>query len=192
MSVDLSEFKVTTPVFRASYVALAEPKAFDDQKPQWTIDMLFDKSADISSLKKVIEKAAVQKFGADRKKWPKFKHPLFRDGDDERGDDAAYENVIFVKAKNKKRRPALFDRANEKLIDANDIYSGCYCRAKLLAYAYNHKTYGAGVGFSLLAVQFVKDGEPLGGGGADEGFDSIEDDGFETGAEDTDDNNLGF
>lgn len=45
-------------------------------------------------------------------------------------------------------------------MDPSEVYSGCYMRATLTAYAYD-KGGGKGVSFGLQNLMKVKDGEPL-------------------------------
>jgi hypothetical protein len=45
-------------------------------------------------------------------------------------------------------------------MDKADLYSGCYLRATVTAYAYTHGG-NKGVSFSLQNLQKVRDGEPL-------------------------------
>ena len=47
------------------------------------------------------------------------------------------------------------------------MYSGCYVYAVVNAFTWENKEKGKGISFGLSMAQFVKDGENLGGGGAD-------------------------
>lgn len=70
------------------------------------------------------------------------------------------------------RKPTLIDAGRQEILDANQLYSGCYVKVNLNAYAFNMST-NKGVTFGLNAVQFIKDGESLGGAGqinVDEAF----------------------
>lgn len=58
------------------------------------------------------------------------------------------------------------DGSEIESIQAGKIYGGCYCRFILTAYAWDNIG-GKGVSFSLDAVQFLEDGERIGGGRVD-------------------------
>ena len=63
-------------------------------------------------------------------------------------------------------------------MEPEEIYSGCYVRASINAYAFNIQG-NSGVSFGLNNIQKVRDGEPLGGGGSkaeDDFDDDFEDD----------------
>jgi hypothetical protein len=99
--MDIELKKCLTPEFRVSFPAVFQPKAFQGQDPKYSVTMLFDKATDLAPLKKIVRAAASETWGPDPKKWPKFKHPVFRDGDADKPDVAGYENTIFAVAKSK-------------------------------------------------------------------------------------------
>ena len=75
-----------------------------------------------------------------------------------------------------KQRPGVNqkrERINEE--DENGFYAGCYCRAELIAFAYD--TAGnVGVSFALQNVQKTRDGEAFSGKrAAEDVFDEVED-----------------
>lgn len=148
--------KVLTPTFRASFVNVFEPSAFDDDdEAKYSITMLFDKEADLSKLKALAKEAAA-------KKWPqgvpKNLRSPFRDGA-EKPDFDGYEGMIFVIAKSKDK-PGVVDQKVEPIVDQSEFYSGCFARATVTAYGYDYKG-NKGVAFGLVNVQKVKDGEPF-------------------------------
>ena len=61
--------------------------------------------------------------------------------------------------------------------DDNKLYPGCYVNVVITLWAQNNK-FGKRINANLLAVQFVKDGNPFGEARVDVGsiFDDIEDD----------------
>ncbi len=172
--VDIAAQKCVTPEFRVSFPYVFKPTSFKNQEPKFSVTMLFDKDTDLTGVKKIVRAAAAAEFGADPKKWPKFKHPVFRDGDSEKPDVAGYENTIFAVAKNK-TQPGLVDPRRQPILNERDFYAGCYARAEIIAYAYDNE-FGKGIGLSLQNIQKLRDGEKLGGRkNAEDVFDEVAD-----------------
>ncbi len=171
---DLESKKVVTPTFRVSFPYIFKPSAFKDQEPKYSLTMLFDKKTDLSPLKKIMKAAAVEKWGIDQKKWPKFKHPVFRDGDADKPDTQGYENTIFTTAKSK-TQPGLVDQRLQPILNERDFYAGCFARAEIIAYAYDQAG-NKGIGFSLQNIQKTAEGDRLGGRkDAADVFEAVED-----------------
>lgn len=173
--------KCLTPIFRLSFPALFTPKSIDGkQEAKYQATMLFEKSVDLSkpadkqrtSLKHAAYNAAVEKWGADKAKWPKNLRMPFRDGDEKEFE--GYPGNIFVYASSKKQ-PGIVDQGLRKILNEQDIYAGCYCRAEVIAFAYDTSG-NRGVSFSLQNIQKVKDGTPFSGRkDASEVFEAVED-----------------
>lgn len=173
-SAAIEKKKVVTPKFRVSFPAIIKPKAFENQEPKYSVVMLFDKATDLAGMKLAASNAATEKWGPDRKDWPKFRYPTFRDGDDERAHVQGYANTIFVTASSK-NQPGLVDNALCPILAEADFYAGCYARAELIAFAYD-KAGNKGVGFSLQNLQKLGDGEKFSGRkDASAVFDKVED-----------------
>lgn len=152
---------VVTPMFRASFPHVFKPHAFDDkQKAKYSVVMLFDKTHDITALKKAAHAATVEKWGADKTKWPKTLRTPFRDGN-EKSDLAGYKDTIFVSASTE-RKPGLIDRNKVEITIEEDFYGGCYARAEVVAFAYDNMG-NKGVSFALNNIQKVKDGDAFSG-----------------------------
>lgn len=152
--------KVITPKFRLSFPELFEAKAFEDQTAKFSIQMLFDKKADLTPLKNVVKKAAKEKWGDNP---PKGLMLPFKDGNEKELD--GYENTIVVGAASK-FKPQVVDQKLEPILAENDIYAGCYARAAIAAYAWEYKNKQGkvmkrGVSFNLESVQKLADGEPF-------------------------------
>lgn len=166
--------KVTTGLVRFCYAHVFEPTAMNEgDAPKYNICILIPKTdtATVEKIKKAIETA--KQLGkatiADKNgKIPaSLKTPL-RDGDDERGDDPAFEGMYFINA-NSNRKPGIVDRDLNPIIDREEFYSGCWGRASINFYAYNVNSKGIAAGLNNL--QKLKDGEPLSGGStAEEDF----------------------
>ena len=159
--------KVVTGKVRFSYANVFEPKALNEgDTPKYSVCLLIPKSdtKTVEKIKKAIEAAKVagKAVLADKNgKIPStVKNPL-RDGDDERGDDPAFEGMYFINA-NSHRKPSIVDKDLEPIMSQEEFYSGCYGRASLNFYAYNVQSKGIAAGLNNL--QKIEEGEPLAGG----------------------------
>jgi len=94
------------------------------------------------------------------------------------GEDIGYEGYAghwSIKAANAKR-PLCIDRDKSPVTEDDGVfYAGCYVNAIIEIWAQDNG-YGKRINASLLGIQFVRDGEPLGGGaGASlNDFDAVE------------------
>lgn len=162
---------VLTPNFRVSYPNVFKAKKNDlNGKDEYSIVALFPKGADLSKLKEAAKKAAVDKFGADQTKWPKNMRSPFRDQAERAKTDeatnkeilpAGYEKGAFFLNLKSAQKPGLVNQSMEDIVEVSEFYAGCWARATINAYAYNHKG-NAGIAFGLGNIQKVKDGDPLG------------------------------
>ena len=160
----MSETKVVTPEFIASYLHVFEKQKFDgqsDDEARYSVQMVFPKGTDLSVLKDAANTAMKDKFGHDKEKWPKKMQSPFRDGNEERDGEGIYEDAVYVNCRSK-RQPGVVDEAVQQIINPDDFWSGCIAKAQVQAFAYSHSG-NNGVAFSLLLIQKVKDGERLGG-----------------------------
>lgn len=176
---ELTTKVVTGKGIRFSYAHVFEPVAIEEgQQKKYSVSLIIPKS-DKETLKKVeqaIKNAAeigkASKFGG---KLPaNLKTPL-RDGDEERPDDDAYENAMFITA-NTTTKPGVVDADLNPIIDPDEFYSGCYGRASVNFYAFNVSG-NKGVAAGLNNLQKLEDGERLSGGSsAADDFGSEDDD----------------
>lgn len=167
--------KVTTGKVRLSYAHLFEPHAIEGNDPKYSVSVLIPKT-DTETLKAIKEAVAEAKelgkgkFGG--KVPANLKTPL-RDGDEERPDDEAYVGCYFLNASSK-NKPGVVDLSVQPILDATEVYSGCYGRLTLNFYAYSASG-NKGIAAGLGNVQKLADGEPLGGfTRAEDDFDSVE------------------
>lgn len=134
-------------------------------------------------------KVATEQWGEKAAEWIKsgiIKTP-FLDGDGPQGVSkksgerhAGYEGHRFIRTgANEDRKPKLFDKKLNPVGDADVLYPGCFVNAVVNMYAWEHPKNGKGLSLGLNLVQFAKDGDRLGGGGAnaDDFFTAIEDEG---------------
>lgn len=170
----MNSTKVITGKVRFCYINVFEPVAMNDgDVPKYSICILIPKNdtKTVESIRQAIEAAKLDgksKLADKTGKIPAtIKTPL-RDGDEERGDDPAFENCYFINA-NTTRKPAIVDRELNPIMQREDFYSGCYGRASINFYAFNVQSKGIAVGLNNL--QKLEDGEPLtGGASAEEDF----------------------
>ena len=157
------ETKVTTGKIRLSYAHIFEPHAMEGQEPKYSVSIIIPKS-DKETLKAIKEATDLAKKNGSSKwngKTPaNLKTPL-RDGDEERPDDEAYAGCYFLNASSK-NKPGIVDQNVQPIMDATEVYSGCYARVTLNFYAYNASG-NKGIAAGLGNIQKLEDGEPLGG-----------------------------
>lgn len=166
--------KVVTGKVRFCYTNVFEPVAMNEgDTPKYSICILIPKSdtKTLSAINKAIEAAKVEgkaKLADKNGKIPStIKTPL-RDGDEERGDDPAFADMMFINA-NSNRKPVIVDKALNPIMEKDEFYSGCYGRASLNFYAFNVQSKGIAAG--LQNLQKLEDGEMLAGGStAEEDF----------------------
>lgn len=177
--------KVKLDNVRLSYANLLVPRPpGKNQEPVYSVTLIIPKNTKdgkraIGLLRKAQEAAAQEgqeKFG---KNFAKKYKDLVRDADTHPDTDLdknpEYEDSYTVNTKNS-RKPRVVDQLKNDLHSSDDVYSGMYANVIINTYPYSHETGGNGVGFSLQAVQKVRDGEQFGAApiDIDEEFDEIE------------------
>lgn len=156
---------VTTGKVRLSYAKLFTPAtAPGSDTPKYSTAVLIDKTdkATIGKINAAIEEAKEQ----GKAKWggkipAKLKTPL-RDGDEEKPDDPNYAGKMFFNCSSIKR-PGVVDRDLNPILDADEVYSGCYARVAVNFYPFDTNG-NRGIAAGLNHVQKLADGERLGGG----------------------------
>lgn len=163
-----------TAAGRLSYPNLFTPRAANDQAaPKYSATLLIPKSdtLTVDRIHSAID-AAVQD-GVDRHVFKQpidpthSKYPPLRDGDlpndsgEPRGPEFAGHWFIAAKA-GTQSKPFVVDQQLQPIIDENDIYAGCYVNMAVQFFAYENSG-NKGISAALVGVQFVKDGERLGG-----------------------------
>lgn len=150
--------KIVTPVFRASFVNVLKPRLNEQSgKEEYSIKMIFDKDADLSPLAEIVQEAIKNKWGNNPPKGLKL--PV-KDGNESDLDKYPEDKDKWVaNAKTVLTQPGIVNRQLEPITDPKEIYSGCYMRASLTAYAYDNKS--KGVSFGLQNLIKWEDGEPL-------------------------------
>jgi hypothetical protein len=177
MTTKTTATKTVTGKVRLSYCNLFEPRAsMPGQEAKYSVCVLIPKSdsATVEKVRAAIEaakQAGAAVFGG--KVPPGLKSPL-RDGDTER-DAPEYAGHWFINASSK-QKPGVVDASLNPILDASEVYSGCYGRVSLNFYAYNNSG-NRGVGAGLQNVQKLAEGEPLSGRSrAEDDFSAVEED----------------
>lgn len=87
-----------------------------------------------------------------------------------------YAGMMYITARNK-TRPIVVDRDKTPLVEADGRpYGGCYVNVSVDIYAHDKPGLGKRVDATLLAVQFLSDGESFGGSkGSADVFDALDD-----------------
>ena len=155
--------KVVTGKVRFSYAHVFTPQASQDGgTPKYSVSIIIPKSdtETINKINKAIEQAKTENAAVWGGTVPKGLKGGLRDGDEEK-DDPAYAGSYFINA-NSAQKPGLVDADRQPIIDASEIYSGCYGRASVSFFPYNVSG-SRGVGCGLNGLQKLEDGEALGG-----------------------------
>lgn len=155
-----------TPKFRVSYAKVFRPEKNKlNDKMEYSLVAIFPKGTDLSALTKAAGAAIVEKFGADKAKWPKnLRNPIRKNEEREKEGKLpdGYEAGGFFITLKSEQRPGLVDGNRQPIIDETQFYSGCYARAQVRPFAYLQKG-NAGVSFGLQNLQKMADGGPLSG-----------------------------
>lgn len=165
---------------RLSYFHGWEPVSINGGAEKYSTAVLIPKSDNktIDAIEKAIDAAieeGIAKFGGKKPNKAAIKLPL-RDGDIER-DDEAYKGHYFINA-NSTNPPQIVDQRVQPILDRSQVYSGCYARVSINFYAFNSNG-NKGVAAGLGNIQFVRDGDPLGGKtSASDEFENLADDDF--------------
>ena len=167
---------VVTGKVRFSYEHLMRPykseAAGPDDAPKYSVTVLVPKS-DAATMQRINAGiAAAKKRGLETKKYKdgtpidKLPTPIW-DGDGYRADgytpfgEECKGCWVFTASSSQDRKPGVVDANCQPIIDPTEIYSGIYGRVAVDFFPYNFAG-KQGVGCSLVNVQKLADGEPLG------------------------------
>jgi len=162
--------QITLNQVRLSYVTVFEGTLGEDGRRSWGLTALLPKNhPQVGAVRAAIEstKAAnVTKLGTSGIK------SCLLDGDSCEEDgtfrfkDESSRGHLLLRCKSYNRRPVLVDQNVQAILDADQLYSGCYANVRIAFYAWASKT-SKGISPGLEAVQKVRDGERLGVGALD-------------------------
>lgn len=164
----MADTKVVTGECRASFVHVFEKFSNDPEniEPSYSIKLLIPKS-DKKTLKalEAAQDLAIERFKEKngQSSLPKTPKTTLKDGDEsdlEKYPEDEGHWTISTRAFGS-HKPGVVDQALRPILDESELYSGCYVRASVQAFAYANKM-SKGVSFALLNVQKLKDGDPLG------------------------------
>jgi hypothetical protein len=180
MSPQNTETKVVTGKVRLSYCHIFEPFTnIEGQEPKYSVVLLIPKSdkATVAKLRKA-QQAAIEnaKDRLFKGSVPKGLKTTLHDGDEEADLDRnpEYEGHYYMSV-NSKTKPGVVDRNVQPILDSTEVYSGCYARVSINAFAYSQAG-NKGVSFGLNHVQKLEDGDFLGGRSrAEDDFDELDD-----------------
>ncbi len=164
------ETAVTTNRARLSYEHLFRPYAHQpNQEAKYSVTILVPKSDTETKLRIDSAIAAATNVGIS-KCWNGAKPPVLAvpvyDGDGVRpnGEPFGAEcRGCWVFTASSKQAPQVVDLSLNPIINASEVYSGCYARVNVNFFPYNSNG-KRGIGCGLNCVQKLEDGEPLGGG----------------------------
>ncbi len=173
--------KILTPAFRLSFPHVLTPTS-DPQHPekgQWyELTALFPKNAaGLDVLRNAIAQAKARGLAeALWGRWPDGRpvepwtsagtvfHMPVRDADKDpkKAVMDGYKGHYFMKMKSAgDKRPGVVDANMQPIMQAADLYPGCWCRATCVFYPFN-KNGGQGIAVSLHNLQKLKDDTPFG------------------------------
>ena len=166
MARDFKATEVRIPC-RLSYAYVWSPRIEEDgSQGKYSASLLIPKedTATIRKIQAAIEAAKKEgksKLAGKNGIIPNNIHTPLRDADEEGRTDEAYEGMMFLNASSK-RKPQIVDRHVEKILDEEEVYSGCYCNVTVNFYAYVANG-NKGIAAGLNNIQKVRDGERLSG-----------------------------
>lgn len=171
-----------TPVGRASFPVLVEPKAIGKQgkgEPKYQLTLLFKKgtgaqeSQDFKDLEAAVEKAIQDKWGSNRPR--KVKSPFLTIDDLRNKVPAGYEEGdVFIRLASTAPVGVVMKNPDGSVVRLESpadikkhLYAGCDVKASVNVYAWVHEEGGSGVSFGLANVMKVGENEPFGSTNAD-------------------------
>lgn len=168
------QYSTVTPRFRGAFVNLFAPKKKkkETDKDKFGLTMLFEEGEDLEEIKGLATQLMTDKFGADKKKWPKgFKKP-WRDQEEKEHDndnatgetyDGFVAGRLFMNGTSN-NQPEVVNEDVKPILKTSEVYSGAYYIAHITLFWYDNESKGIGV--SINTVQKVDEGEVMGGTGA--------------------------
>lgn len=157
----MSKFKIANA--RLSFPSLFTTAQFGGEDTgKYECTLILDKQQHAEVIKTM--KSAIEALMANelKGKIPADKVVL-KDGDESGRPE--FEGKMTIKVSSK-RRPLVINRDKSPIVESdNIIYAGCYVNAIITLWAQNNQ-WGKRINGSLEGVQFAKDGEPFGDGGA--------------------------
>lgn len=159
--------KVVTGRCRISYAHVFEPTAINEASPKKYSCVLLIPKSDKATLRKLreaqqaaLENGKAKTFGGKvPANWSDTIHDGDEEADLERNPEYAGHWYMSVSAKTK---PGVVDADLNPILDATELYSGCYVRASINAFPFSQSG-NKGVSFGLNNLMKIADGDYLGG-----------------------------
>lgn len=160
--------KVVTGKVRFCFPHLFEPYSIDgESEPKFSVQILIPKKdkktyqALVEAEKSAAENGKAKWGGKIPANLDSIIHDADEDGSAEDYPERAGHWYLNVSS-NKKYPPKVVDQRVQPIMDESEIYSGCFGRVSLTAFAY---AFGKkkGISFGLNNVQKMADGDPLDG-----------------------------
>lgn len=175
MAMERSEdFK--SPLCRIAFAnTLFKPRAQSEGAVEkYGCTLIFPKSADLSVMQNALRGVIVGQWGdkgLERAKAGLIKSPfLAGDGKEARSKKSGElhsgfgPDVVFIRVQSI-RAPLVRWKSENIPATEDEVYSGCYGKAVLNAFAWTNPQNGDGVSFGIQMFQKLQEGERLGGGG---------------------------
>jgi len=156
-----------TPRGRVSFANVFKPKLNSlNGKHEYSLDLLFPKSQDISSIKNELRRVIAERWPGENMAG-RLRLPI-KDGDSLKSNGRAYppeyHGHVFITFKSE-TQPGVVDAQVQPIINPADFYSGCYAVVQYRAFAYPKKNSpqqaNLGVSLALNNIQKVAEGEPF-------------------------------
>lgn len=174
-----SATKVITGRVRLSYVHLFEPFSNNEgQEAKYSCVLLIPKTDKVTIKKLRAAQQAALEAGKDSRfggRIPKNWTDTIHDGDEEADLEKNPEmEGHWYMTVSSKTKPGIVDQQVNPILDSTEIYSGCFARVSINAFAYSNSG-NKGVSFGLNHVQKLADGDYLGGRSrAEDDFDEVD------------------
>jgi Protein of unknown function (DUF2815) len=165
-----------TPLCRLSFAnSLFKPRAQQEGGTEkYGCTLIFDKSVDRRPLEEALRGVIVAQWGdkgLERAKAGLIKSPFLDGAGKEARNKKTGElhpgygpDVFFIRVQSI-RAPLVRWRSENIPATEDEVYSGCYGKAVLNAFAWTNAQNGDGVSFGIQMFQKLQEGERLGGGG---------------------------
>ena len=169
-----SDFK--TPLCRVSFAgSLFKPRAQQEGGVEkYGCTLIFPKTCDRTALDNAVRSVIVAQWsekGLERAKAGLIKSPFLDGNGKEARNKKTGElhpgfgpDVFFLRVQSI-RQPVIRYKSEHIPATEDEVYSGCYGKAVLNAFAWNNPQNGDGVSFGIQFFQKIKDGDRLGGSG---------------------------
>ena len=172
--------------------AIFRPKAINDGEPSYSSLFIIDPTQQkklVKEIRAAMDTVAEEKWTTRTKKimtaLKKADKLCLHDGDTKEEYDG-FEDMLYISAR-AKTAPLIIDRDRSPLSERSGRpYSGCYVNGIIDIWAQDSSEYGKRINAGLKGIQFVRDGDPFGGGKAADA-DDFDDLGLDEDGDDLDD-----